>query len=103
MHRFYINNGIDGYFLQVDIKKYYPSMKHDVVKELFRKNLEPDVYDIVANILDNQYPADTGYNPGSQMVQIAGISLLDRLDHFIKEKLHIKDYIRVMDDMVLIH
>ena len=103
LRRFYINHGTNGYILQIDIKKYYPSMKHDVVKKMFRKKLEPDVYEIVAQILDAQYEGDTGYNPGSQMVQIAGISLLDGLDHFIKEKLHIKDYIRVMDDMVLIH
>lgn len=43
-----------------------------------------------------------GYNPGSQMVQIAGISLLNELDHFIKEKLHCKSFIRYMDDSYLI-
>lgn len=103
MRRFYINHGADGYILQIDVKKYYPSMRHDVVKEMFRKKLNPDIYEVVARILDEQYHGDVGYNPGSQMVQIAGISLLDGLDHFIKEKLHVKDYIRMMDDMVLIH
>jgi hypothetical protein len=37
------------------------------------------------------------------MVQIAGISLLDPIDHFIKEKLGIKKYIRYMDDFFLLH
>ena len=41
-------------------------------------------------------------NPGSQIIQIAGISLLDKLDHFIKERLRVKYYIRYMDDMVLL-
>ena len=103
LRRFYINHGLDGYILQIDIRKYYPSMRHDVVKEMFRKKLDPETYETVAWILDNQYEGDIGYNPGSQMVQIAGISLLNGIDHFIKQKLHIKDYIRVMDDMVLIH
>lgn len=103
LRRFYINHGINGYILQIDIKKYYPSMHHDVVKEMFHRKLDSDTYVRVADVLDGQYPGEIGYNPGSQMVQIAGISLLDGLDHFIKEKLHIRDYIRVMDDMVLIH
>ena len=103
LRRFYINHGVDGYILQIDVQHYYPSMKHDVVKKMFREKLSPDVYQTIATILDNQYKGDIGYNPGSQMVQIAGISLLNGIDHFIKEKLHIRNYIRVMDDMVLIH
>lgn len=37
------------------------------------------------------------------MVQIAGISLLNGIDHHIKEKLMVKHYIRYMDDFLLIH
>ena len=103
LRRFYINHGVNGYILQIDVKKYYPSMRHDAVKAMFRKKLDDDTYNRVVAVLDGQYKGDVGYNPGSQMVQIAGISFLDGLDHFIKEKLHIKDYIRVMDDMVLLH
>lgn len=103
MRRFYINHGRGGFFLQIDVKGYYPSMRHDKVKEMFREKLDDEAYGRVADILDGQYPGDVGYNPGSQMVQIAGISFLNGIDHYIKEKLHIKDYIRVMDDMVLIH
>ena len=54
------------------------------------------------NVLDTQYKGETGYNPGSQMVQIAGISLLDKTDHYIKEVLHQKYYLRYMDDSMMI-
>lgn len=37
------------------------------------------------------------------MVQIAGIAYMDDLDHFIKEKLKIEEYVRYMDDMNLGH
>lgn len=102
LRRFYINHGTDGYVLQVDVKGYYPSMPHEKVLEMFRKKLPEDVYPKVEEAL-KVYPGDTGYKPGSQMVQIAGISYLNGIDHFIKEKLHIRNYVRVMDDMVLIH
>lgn len=103
LRRFYINHGLNGWFLQIDIEHYYPSMRHDKAKEMFRRRLDDETYRMVAEVLDGQYEGDVGYNPGSQMVQIAGISFLDGIDHFIKEKLKIKDYVRIMDDMVLIH
>ena len=100
---FYTHHGIDGYVLQIDIKGYYPNMRHDAVKKKFRRYLNDEVYEAVCNVLDTQYKGDVGYNPGSQMVQIAGISLLDDLDHYSKERLHIKHYLRYMDDILIIH
>lgn len=40
-------------------------MRHDIVKEMFKKKLDPDVYKVVAEILDKQYEGDISYNPGS--------------------------------------
>lgn len=99
----YCHYGTDGYILQIDIHGYYPNMRHDVVKAKFRRYLPDEAYDAVCEVLDTQYVGDIGYNPGSQMVQIAGISLLDDLDHYCKERLHAKHYIRYMDDITVIH
>jgi len=101
MQRYYREHGAAGYILKIDIRKYYDSMRHDVVKEQFRKKLPENVYNRAAEILDG-FPNDIGFNPGSQIIQIAGISVLDPLDHFIKERLRVKHYMRYMDDMVLI-
>ena len=89
--------------LQCDIHGYYPNMTHSVAKETFRRSLGVCIYNRTERVLDEQYAGEVGFNPGSQMVQIAGISVLNPLDHFIKEKLHIKYYIRYMDDFILIH
>lgn len=101
LRRFYIQHGLNGYILQIDVEHYYPNMRHDKVKEMFRAKMDDKTYRMVAEILDWQYEGEIGYNPGSQMVQIAGISFLNGIDHYIKEKLRIKNYVRVMDDMVL--
>ncbi len=103
MRRFYRKHGVDGYLMKIDIKGYYPNMSHKVVEALFKEKLPPNVFERTVRILREQYSGDTGYNPGSQLIQIAGISLLDKADHFIKEKLKIKYYLRYMDDFVLIH
>lgn len=40
---------------------------------------------------------------GNMTSQIMAIFYLNDLDHYIKEKLHIKYYIRYMDDLILLH
>lgn len=101
MERYYRKHGAAGFVLKIDIRKYYDSMRHDVVKACFREKLPDNVYQRAAGILDG-FPGDTGFNPGSQIIQIAGISVLDKIDHFIKERLRVRHYMRYMDDMVLI-
>lgn len=101
LERYYRKFGPAGYVLKIDIKKYYDSMRHDIVKQAFERKLPENVYNRAAKILDG-FPGNVGFNPGSQIIQIAGISLLDPLDHFIKERLRVKHYLRYMDDMVLI-
>ena len=94
--------GLTGYVLQCDISGYYPNMDHRIVEEKFKEKLHPDIYQMAKRILKEQYEGNKGYNPGSQMVQIAGISVLDEMDHMIKEKLRVKAYERYMDDFILI-
>lgn len=101
--RYYRKHGADGYIAQFDVSGYYPNMDHGYIEEMFRKKLAPEAYQRVEDVLRHQYPGSKGYNPGSQMIQIAGISALDELDHYVKEQLHVKLYIRYMDDFILIH
>ena len=103
LQRYYRKHSVNGYVLKCDIKGYYPNMSHKVVKDCFHKVIDGWTYEQAVCVLDNQNNQDYGYNPGSQMIQIAGISVLNSIDHFIKEELHIKHYIRYMDDFILIH
>lgn len=103
LRKYYRKFGTEGYVAQFDIHGYYPNMRHDVAEELFKRRLPEWAYERVKAILRHQYEGDVGYNPGSQLVQIAGVSVLDPLDHYIKEKLHAKFYIRYMDDFLIIH
>lgn len=103
LQRYYRKHGTEGYVLKCDIKGYYPNMSHKVVKDCFHKVIDGWTFKQAVCILDGQYDQEIGYNPGSQMIQIAGIGILNALDHFIKEELRIKHYIRYMDDFILIH
>lgn len=49
------------------------------------------------------YEPGKGLPIGNMTSQLFAIYYLNDLDHFIKEKLHIKYYIRYMDDFILMH
>ncbi len=102
LRKYYRLYGHGGYVAQFDIHGYYPNMSHELTEALFQEKLEPDAFEMVKTILRQQYDGDVGYNPGSQLIQIAGISFLDKFDHYVKEQLHAKFYVRYMDDFLII-
>ena len=102
LRKYYREHGLEGYVAQFDIHGYYPNMDHEMTEKTFEAKLSEEAYAMVRTILQEQYPSDVGYNPGSQLIQIAGISVLDKVDHYIKERLHARFYIRYMDDFMII-
>lgn len=100
LHRYYINNGNsnEGWVWQFDFWGYYKNMRHDRARECFERHLDKKTVDNAERWLQKQYPYPVGYEPGSQMVQILGVSMPDRFDHNMKENLRAKIYPRYMDD-----
>jgi hypothetical protein len=98
-----VKHGNDGWALKCDIHHYFKSIPHDVAKAAIHKRVkDPDVRNQVDYIVDS-YDGDCGLGLGSQVNQLIALTVLDDLDHFIKEKLRIKHYVRYNDDFVLIH
>ncbi len=104
LHRFYRKHGSnDGWVLKCDIHHYFAETLHSVAKAAVRKRVPDDgVYNAVAQIIDS-FGGDKGIGLGSQVSQLIQLAVLDDMDHFIKERLHIKHYLRYMDDFILIH
>lgn len=97
------NNQI--YFLKIDIKKYFPSIDHNILIELLEKlNFSDDEMWIIKKFIKEQPNNVTkGLPLGNQSSQWFSLYYLNSIDRLIKEKLRIKYYIRYMDDMILIH
>ena len=102
LRKHYRQYGTEGWVAQFDVHGYYPTMPHDTAEQTFRDRLPADIYPMVETILREQYPQEQGYRAGSQLIQIAGVSILDRFDHYVKERLHAKLYLRYMDDFMII-
>ena len=106
LQRFYRKHGLDGWVLKVDIHDFFGSTPHDVVKAAVTKRVpDPWVREQVFNIVDSfdHIAPDKGMGLGSQITQLVQLAVLDDMDHYIKEKLRIKGYVRYMDDFILIH
>ncbi len=103
--KFYRLHGTNGYILKVDVKKYFPSIDHRVLKEKMGRIVEdPDILALVDKIIDS-YNSDSGKGipMGNQTSQLFALYYLDCIDRLVKEKLRVKYYVRYMDDMILIH
>lgn len=46
---------------------------------------------------------EVGMGLGSETTQLIQLAVLDDFDHFVKEQLHIKHYVRYNDDFIIIH
>ena len=93
-----------AYVLQCDIRKYYDSIDHDVLKQELRRTIKDrHVLAVLDRIVDS-YNEDTGKGVpiGALPSQTFANVYLNPLDHFIKETLHVKRYVRFMDDFVIV-
>lgn len=104
MRKFYKTHKTDGYFLKCDVRKFFDSIDHSVLKYLLRKYPDKDILRFLYQIIDG-YNADTGKGlpMGNQSSQWFALYYLDAIDRVIKEKYKIKYYTRYMDDLILLH
>lgn len=102
----FFTHGFNSWILKCDIRKYYDSLLYRVIGENFYKHCPEWAAYFAENIITTLYGnglKHKGVNPGSPLVQLAGIEYLSRMDHFIKEVYRIKCYGRYMDDFVIMH
>lgn len=89
------------YILKCDIKKFFASINHENLKRKLEKRIkDKEALKIIYDIIDN----DTeGLSIGNMTSQILAIFYLNDFDHYVKEELKIKYYLRYQDDFVLFH
>lgn len=93
-----------AYVLQCDISKYYPSVDHELLKQEIRRTIaDKMLLEVWDRIIDGFSDAPgKGIPIGALTSQLAANIYLNPLDHFAKETLHIKRYLRYMDDFIVV-
>ena len=110
-----------AYAMKLDIRRYFPNMDHAILKGQLRRRIkDARLLDLLDRIIDGSpasgEPAD--WFPGDDLLAPAerdrGIPIgnltsqffanlyLDDFDHWVKEQLAVKCYLRYVDDMVFL-
>lgn len=87
------------YCLKMDIKKFYPSINHSILKQIIRKKLKDKC---LLALLDEIIDSADGVPIGNYLSQFFANLYLAYFDHWVKEELKVKYYYRYADDIVLL-
>ena len=110
------------YVLRCDIYRYFPAIDHEILKVDLRRRMScRRTLALVDRIIDGSnpqepvdlyFPGDDLFEPferrrglplGNLTSQFFANVYLDGLDHFVKEVLRVRGYLRYVDDFVLFH
>jgi hypothetical protein len=93
------------YFLKCDIRKYFESVDHAVLEALLARLFkEAPLLTLLNRIIAHAPPGAApgkGLPIGNLTSQHFANQYLGQLDHYLKERLGVKGYVRYMDDLLL--
>jgi retron-type reverse transcriptase len=88
------------YCLKLDIKQFYSSIDHDILKQLIRYKIkDKDLLWLLDEIIDSS----DGVPIGNYLSQYFANLYLTYFDHWLKEVKKVRYYFRYADDMVILH
>lgn len=85
--------------LKLDIKKFYPSIDHEILKQLLRKKIKDN--DLLW-LLDEIIDSTDGLPIGNYLSQYFANFYLTYFDHWLKEVKRVNYYFRYADDLVIL-
>lgn len=94
------------YVLKGDISKYFYSISHGILLKVIRRTIgDRDVLRLIDSLVTECSCIDgsVGLPLGALTSQLFANVYLDQLDHFIKDELGVRHYVRYMDDFVVVH
>lgn len=102
LQKHYRKYGNEGYILLFDFSKFFDNVSHKLINAILKKQYEDKwLRELILHFV--RAFGDVGMGLGSQISQTLAVASANPLDHYLKEKKHIKRYARYMDDGYLIH
>lgn len=97
-----IKSDPDGcaYCLKIDIRKFYPSVDHEILKVIVRRKIKDTR---LLALLDGIIDSTDGLPIGNYLSQYLANLILAYFDHWLKEGKRVKHYFRYADDIVIFH
>ena len=93
-----------GWYLKLDVRKYFDTVSHDVLKDLLRRLFKDRLLVRLLDALIDSYCSRPGQGlpVGNLTSQYFANHYLAVADHYL-ESLRVPGYVRYMDDMILWH
>ncbi len=96
-------NWFHPYALKADIKSYFPNIRHGILLRQIARTLgDVNVLDLCGKIVLKNGFTDSGLPIGALTSQLFANVYLDKFDHFVKDELGVKFYVRYMDDFIIV-
>ena len=90
------------YYIKLDISKYFASIDRNTLLEILKRKLkDARLLELITRIVWNPPDEGRGLPIGNMTSQFFANVYLDPFDHFVKETLKQRHYIRYMDDFVV--
>ncbi len=87
------------YCLKIDVRKFYPSINHDLLKQIVRRKIKDKR---LLALLDEIIDSADGVPIGNYLFQYFANLFLAYFDHWLKEQKRVKYYWRYADDIVIL-
>ena len=101
--------GRDVWILKCDIRRYFPSIRHDVLMQLIARHIRCErTLTLLERIVDSAGELDAEVNArrgvpiGNLTSQFFANVYLTPLDRFVKHELRVRWYVRYMDDWCIV-
>ena len=114
-----------AFYLKGDVKSYFPTVDHQILFEIIKEVVKnKEILSLIKTIIENRatglekfkpssrdptlqkslllQPPGKGMPIGNLTSQLFANIYLDKLDHFIKETLRAKFYLRYVDDFIIL-
>lgn len=99
----FIRQTENGYCLKMDIRKFYPSVDHDIMYDIVKQKIKcKDTLWLLHDIIYS-FDGDKNIPIGNYTSQWLGNLYMNELDMYVKHELHFEKYIRYCDDFIFIH
>lgn len=90
------------WILKADIKKFFPSVSHSTLKRVVRRTISDRQVLWLIDLIIDSYCDDIGIPIGALTSQLFANIYLDQLDHYMKDELGVRFYVRYMDDACIL-
>lgn len=94
------------FYLKTDVEKFFDSVPHDLLLTILRRKIKDRrLLEVCEKIVchGQSFAPGFGLPIGNRTSQFFANVYLNVLDHFIKDRLAVKGYVRYMDDFVIFH